>query len=192
MLTHLTPFRRLLYSPATLAIFIEFSCRRPDTFRFIFSARYRALPFVRRPSTSSLSFCFQSTAIPPGEWKRPSYINSVAECHDNNDLTAVRSNIFYHRCSCSRFVKIRSSDFPMLGSPYRSLRVETIRIFALFYRLNCSLSLSPDILQWPLISWRDSKSPLSGFSDTNYAIFQIDDSPTQGTRGKYRKLPRNR
>lgn len=59
--------RRPLYSPAMLATLIEFSCRRPDTFRFIFSVRYRAFPFVRRPSTSSLSFRFQSTAatLPP-------------------------------------------------------------------------------------------------------------------------------
>lgn len=117
---HISPLsRRSLYSPATLATLIEFSCRRRlDTFRFIFSARYRAFPFVRRPSTSSLSFRFQSFPPPPPpegegsvEWKRPSYINSVAKCHDNNDLTAVRSSVFYRRCSCSRFfVKIRSSD----------------------------------------------------------------------------------
>jgi len=108
---HLAPFRRFLYSPATLqATLVEFSCRHLDAFRFIFSTRYRAFPFVHRSSISSLSFLFQSIASPTGEWKRP-YINSVAEYHDNNDLTAVRSNIFYRKCSCSRFfVKIGSND----------------------------------------------------------------------------------
>lgn len=140
---NLLPFTRPQHALATL---IEFSCRHSDAYRFIFSARYRASPFCALPLyTCSLSVRFESTAtLGRRGWKRPSYINSVAECRrDNNDLTAVRRSAFYRRCSCARGCSRESGvTIPVPGSPYRTLRVETILALALFSQRSFSFSFN--------------------------------------------------
>lgn len=104
------------------------------------------LPFCALPLyTRSLSVRFESTTtLGRRGWKRPSYINSVAECRrDNNDLTAVRRSAFYRRCSCARGCSRESGvTIPVPGSPYRTLRVETTLVLALFFQRSFSFSFN--------------------------------------------------
>lgn len=103
-------------------------------------------PFVLCPSIRAV-FQFALKAPPPSGrrgWKRPSYINSVAECRrDNNDLTAVRRSAFYRRCSCARGCSRESGvTIPVAGSPYRTLRAETTLALALFSQRYFSFSFN--------------------------------------------------
>lgn len=190
--THLISFRRPLYSSATLATLIEFSSHHIPTFRFIFSARYRTSPFVRRPSTRPVFHSAFKAPPPPGGWKRPSYINSVAECHDNNDLTAVRNSIFYRRCRCSRFfVKIGRNDSRCWDhhiAAFASKRFgfspfsPDLTVLFLFHPVFPSGPLSPGAA--PSLRYRVFLTPITRF-------FKSATRSRKDRGEKYRKWPRN-